>query len=62
MNKYIVTFEDHKMVLGEDELLQFVKIAVINNKGISSFSVHRTDAEPTRMQVVEAAFIRIFNI
>lgn len=45
MNKYVVTFEDHKVVLGEDELLQFVKIAVINNKDISSFNVQRISSE-----------------
>lgn len=60
MNKYIVTFEDRIVILEEDELLQFVKTAI--NKEISSFSVHRMDAEPTRTQVVEATFFRVFNL
>lgn len=73
MSKYLVTFEDHSVVLREDELLEFVKTAVIRNKDISSFSVQRVDSIPSqsaphlsresaRIQVVEAAFFRIFNI
>ena len=37
--KYLVRFEDICKVLNADELLNFVSIAVINNKDISSFSV-----------------------
>lgn len=62
MNKYIVNFEGHTMTLGEDELIEFVKTAVVRNKDIASFSVQRADSEPARVQVIEAAFIRIFNL
>ena len=62
MNKYAVTFENQFLILEEDELLEFVKTAVIRNKDISSFSVQRIGSEPTRTQIIEAAFIRIFNL
>lgn len=63
MEKYLVYDQNNKLILTEDELLKFVRVAVIQNKDISSFSVQRIgNTEPTRMQVVEAAFIRIFNI
>ena len=63
MEKYLVFDQNNKLILTEDELLNFVRVAVIQNKDISSFSVQRIgNTEPTRMQVVEAAFIRIFNI
>ena len=62
MNKYIVNFEGHTRTLEGDELLEFVKTAVIRNKDISSFSVQRMGSEPTRTQIIEAAFIRIFNL
>lgn len=62
MEKYLVFDQNNKLVLTEDELLNFIRVAVIQNKDISSFSVQRIGSEPTRMQVVEAAFIRIFNI
>lgn len=41
MKKYIVSFEDYCEVLNEEQLLKFVKIAVINNKDIGAFSVRR---------------------
>lgn len=73
MNKYIVNFEGHTMTLEGDELLEFVKTAVIRNKDISSFSVQRVSSIPqqsaphlskesARIQVVEAAFFRVFNL
>ena len=73
MNKYAVTFENHTMVLEEDGLLEFVKTAVIRNKDISSFSVQRLDPnsqisaphlsrESARVQIVESAFFRVFNL
>ncbi len=62
MNKYIVNFKGHTMTLGEDELIEFVKTAVVHNKNISSFSVQRVDSEPARVQVIEAAFFRVFNL
>ena len=62
VEKYLVFDQNNKLVLTEDELLNFIRVAVIQNKDISSFSVQRIGSEPTRMQVVEAAFIRIFNI
>lgn len=70
MNKYIVNFEGRTMTLEGDELLEFVKTAVIRNKDISSFSVQRVSSIPTphlskesaRIQVVEAAFFRVFNL
>ena len=73
MNKYVVTFENHSVILEEDGLLEFVKTAVIRNKDISSFSVQRLDPnfqisvphlskESARIQVIEAAFFRVFNL
>lgn len=72
MNKYAVTFENHTMVLEEDGLLEFVKTAVIRNKDISSFNVQRLDLhsqsaphlsrESARVQIVESAFFRVFNL
>lgn len=68
MNKYIVNFEGHTRTLEGDELLEFVKTAVIRNKDISSFSVQRASSashipkESARIQVIEAAFFRVFNL
>lgn len=70
MEKYLVSDQNNKLILTEDELLKFVKVAVIQNKDISSFSVQRIDSTPAphlskesaRIQVVEAAFFRVFNL
>lgn len=73
MEKYLVYDQNNKLILTEDELLKFVKVAVIQNKDISSFSVQRVSSIPqqsaphlskesARIQVVEAAFFRIFNL
>lgn len=39
--KYLVTFENIVMTMTEEELLNFVKVAVISNKDISKFQVQR---------------------
>lgn len=70
MEKYLVYDQNNKLILTEDELLKFIKVAVIQNKDISSFSVQRVSSIPTphlskesaRIQVVEAAFFRVFNL
>lgn len=73
MEKYLVYDQNNKLILTEDELLKFVKVAVIQNKDISSFSVQRVSSIPqqsaphlskesARIQVVEAAFFRVFNL
>lgn len=73
MEKYLVYDQNNKLILTEDELMKFVKVAVIQNKDISSFSVQRVSStsqqsaphlskESARIQVVEAAFFRIFNL
>lgn len=73
MEKYLVYDQNNKLILTEDELLKFVKVAVIQNKDISSFSVQRISSIPqqsaphlskesARIQVVEAAFFRVFNL
>lgn len=73
MEKYLVYDQNNKLILTEDELLKFIKVAVIQNKDISSFSVQRVSSIPqqsaphlskesARIQVVEAAFFRVFNL
>lgn len=73
MEKYLVYDQNNKLILTEDELLKFVKVAVIQNKDISSFSVQRVSSVPqqsaphlskesARIQVIEAAFFRVFNL
>lgn len=71
MEKYLVYDQNNKLILTEDELLKFVKVAVIQNKDISSFSVQRVSSIPQqsaphlskeRIQVIEAAFFRVFNL
>lgn len=70
MEKYLVYDQNNKLILTEDELLKFVKVAVIQNKDISSFSVQRVSSIPAshlskesaRIRVVEAAFFRVFNL
>lgn len=41
MEKYKVTFDTTCMVLTDEELKNFIEIAVIHNKDISKFSVER---------------------
>lgn len=40
-NQYIVTFEGTDITFSGEELINFVKIAVVNNKDISNFKVKR---------------------
>lgn len=39
MKKYIVTYSDEARELTDEELLNFIKVAVINNRDISDFRV-----------------------
>lgn len=41
MEKYKITFGDTYMVLNDEELKNFIDVAVINNKDINKFSVER---------------------
>jgi hypothetical protein len=41
MEQYKVTFSDTYMVLNDEELKNFINVAVINNKDIHKFSVER---------------------
>lgn len=41
VNKYEITFGNHTEQVSEQGLLNFVKIAVIQNKDISNFNVKR---------------------
>lgn len=74
MDKYLVTDGGHnQLILNGEELMNFVRVAVVHNKDISSFNVQRIDStscqsaphlsrESARIQVVEAAFFRAFNL
>lgn len=39
MKKYIVTYSDKTEELTDEELLNFIKVAVINNRDIKDFRV-----------------------
>lgn len=39
--RYMVEFDDQHQVMTEEQLIGFVRIAVINNKDVSNFEVHR---------------------
>lgn len=43
MEKYLVEFDDERQVLSEEELIEFTKIAVVNNKDIASYTVSRIE-------------------
>lgn len=45
MKKYVVSFGDETWIYSEEQLKNFVEIAVINNKDIANFSVRRITKE-----------------
>lgn len=55
MKSYLVSFDNIVTSMSEEELLNFVKTAVINNKDIANFSVKRIGS----LEIEENNHVRI---
>ena len=73
--RYLVDFEDERIALTGAELIEFVRVAVVQNKDISSFTVGRiedvdvdNDGNPSyvlandHINASKEAFFKVFNL